>query len=209
MSKQSVLIEHLTYNQANIIEESTNDGKNHYMSGILMQAECVNGNGRNYPLAEIQSAVAYAQKKISEGHYIAGELNHPNDLQINLERVSHIITEIKMDGNNAVGKMKLLNTPMGLLAKNLLDGGLKLGVSSRGTGNVNEGRVDGFQFLTVDIVSTPSAPDAFPTSIREQIENANNGTAIMSLAEAVVHDKSAQKYLAAEIKSFIDKLTGR
>ncbi len=209
MTKQTFLAEHLTYAQANIIEESTSDGKNHYLSGIMMQAECVNGNGRNYPLSEIKSAVAYAQKKISEGHYIAGELNHPNDLQINLERVSHIITEIKMDGNNAIGKMKLLNTPMGLLAKNLLDGGLKLGVSSRGTGNVNEGTVDGFQFLTVDIVSTPSAPDAFPTSIREQIENANNGKTIMSLAEAVVHDKSAQKYLALEIKAFIDKLTGR
>jgi hypothetical protein len=206
---QLVLVEHLTHSQAGIIEESINDGKDHYLSGILMQAEVVNGNGRNYPLAEIKAAVEYTQKKISEGHYIAGELNHPNDLQINLERVSHLITEIRLDGNNAIGKMKLLNTPMGVLAKNLLDGGMKLGVSSRGSGSVVEGKVNGFQFLTVDIVSTPSAPDAYPTSIREHLEGTKQGGKVMTLAEAVVNDPKAQKYLALEIRKFIDALTDR
>jgi hypothetical protein len=206
---QLVLIETLMPSQAQIIEESSGDGKTHYLSGIFMQADVVNGNQRTYPLAEISSAVESAQKKIQEGMFIAGELNHPADLQINLERVSHIITELRMDGNNAVGKMKLLNTPMGMIAKNLLDGGLKLGVSSRGSGSVVEGKVNGFQFLTIDIVSTPSAPDAYPQSIRESLEIAKNGKSIQTLAEAVIHDQAAQKYLAKEIAAFINALTGR
>lgn len=206
---QLVLIENLTPVQANIIEESSSDGKDMYLSGIMMQSSVVNGNGRVYPLNEIKAAVDFAQKRIQEGHFIAGELNHPSDLQINLERVSHIITEIRMDGNNAVGKMKLLNTPMGIIAKNLLEGGLRLGVSSRGSGSVVEGQVQGFQFLTVDIVSTPSAPDAYPQSIRESLEIAQNGASIKTLAEAVAHDKAAQKYLAKEIRSFIEMLTQR
>lgn len=206
---QLVLVENLSFNQAQIIEETTNNGKDHYLSGILMMAECVNGNQRTYPLSEIAAAVEHTQKKIKEGHFIAGELNHPTDLQINLERVSHIITEMRLDGNNAVGKMKLLNTPMGIIAKNLLDGGLKLGVSSRGSGAVTEGKVSGFQFLTVDIVSTPSAPDAYPQSIRESLENAKNGNYVKTLAEAVIHDQAAQKYLTKEIAAFINSLTGR
>ena len=206
---QLILVEELSSSQANIIEESTNDGKDHYMSVILMMSEIENGNGRKYRKEEMSSAVDAAMKRISEGHFIAGELNHPNDLQINLERVSHIITEMRMDGNNCIGKMKLLNTPMGVLAKNLLDGGLKLGVSSRGSGSVVEGVVEGFSFLTVDIVATPSAPDAYPQSIRESLENLKSGQKIQTLAEAVIHDKAAQKYLTKEIAAFINALTGR
>jgi hypothetical protein len=197
-----VLIENLTPMEANIIEESTDDGKNHYLSGIMMMSNIKNQNGRNYPLEEITAAVDYAKARITSGNFIAGELNHPNDLQINLERVSHIITEINMDGNNAVGKMKLMNTPMGNLAKSLMEGGLRLGVSSRGSGNVNEGSVSDFQFVTVDIVSNPSAPDAYPNLVREGIENKK----IMSLAEAVVEDKAAQKYLTREIKIFLETM---
>lgn len=206
---QLVLVENLSFNQAQLIEESTNDGKNHYLSGIMMMSEIENGNGRVYGRDELAAQVELSMKKIAEGHFIAGELNHPNDLQINLERVSHIITEMRMDGNNAIGKMKLLNTPMGIIAKNLLDGGLKLGVSSRGSGSVVEGKVQGFNFLTVDIVSTPSAPDAYPQSIRESLEMSRTGSKIQTLAEAVIHDQAAQKYLTKEIAAFINALTGR
>lgn len=205
-----VLVEHLTPRQANIIEESSADGKTQYLSGIFMQADVRNGNGRMYPATQIAKAVESIQKKISEGHPIPGELNHPNDLAINLERVSHIITEIKMDGSNAVGKAKLLNTPMGNIAKSLMEGGLPLGVSSRGTGNVNEsGEVSDFAFVTMDIVATPSAPEAYPVGIRESLEMAKNGNEILSLAEAVNHDKAAQKYLAKEMSIFIDILMGK
>ena len=136
-----LLIENLTPVQANLMEMQ-DSGKNTYLNGILMQADIRNGNKRVYPLNEITRAVQKIQEQIENGHYIMGELNHPDTLSINLANVSHAITEIRMDGNNAVGKCKLLNTPMGNIAKGILEGGIKLGVSSRGTGNVtNEGQV--------------------------------------------------------------------
>ena len=197
-----LLIEELSPIQANLMEMQ-DAGKNTYLNGILMQADVINGNKRKYPLNEIQRAVEQIQEQIKNGHYIMGELNHPDSLSINLAYVSHAITEIRMDGTNAVGKCKLLNTPMGNIARGILEGGIKLGVSSRGTGNVtNEGNVSDFNFVTIDIVATPSAPDAFPNVIRESMENQK----ILTLAEAVVHDKSAQKHLQKEIFRFLEIL---
>lgn len=198
-----LLIEELSPVQANLMEMQ-DAGKNTFLNGILMQADVRNGNKRVYPLQEIQRAVEQIQEQIKNGHYIMGELNHPDSLSINLANVSHAITEIRMDGSNAVGKCKLLNTPMGNIAKGILEGGIKLGVSSRGTGNVtNEGQVSDFNFVTIDIVATPSAPDAFPNAIKESMENPK----ILTLAEAVVHDKSAQRHLQKEIFKFLEILT--
>lgn len=181
-------------------------GNDLYLKGIMMQAELKNGNGRVYPLSEISKAVEEAQKRIKEGYSIMGELNHPDTLSINLDRVSHVITDISMDGNNAVGKMKLVNTPCGNIAKALIEGGVRLGVSSRGTGNVNEsGNVSDFVFTTVDIVSQPSAPSAYPDAVMEALGNKK----VMSLAEAVVHDKKAQKYFKEEIARFIKAISGK
>lgn len=178
-------------------------GQNMYLKGIMMQAEIKNGNGRVYPISEISKAVEDAQQRIKNGFSICGELNHPDTLSINLDRVSHIITEVSMDGNNAIGKMKLLNTPCGNIAKALIEGGARIGVSSRGTGNVNEaGGVSDFAFTTVDIVSTPSAPDAFPSAVMEALGSKK----VMSLAEAVVHDKKAQTYLKKEIMGLLDAI---
>lgn len=179
-------------------------GNDLYLSGIMMQADMVNGNGRKYPLAEISKAVEIAGKRITEGHYILGELNHPDVLSINLANVSHAITECRMDGANAIGKMKLLNTPSGNIAKGLIEGGVRLGVSSRGTGNVNEsGSVSDFSFVTVDIVYQPSAPDAYPNVVQEAMGNKK----VLSLAESLVEDPKAQAYLRKEIKSFLESLS--
>jgi hypothetical protein len=179
-------------------------GTDLFLKGIMMQAELVNGNGRKYPLDEITRAVESAKEKINKGHFILGELNHPDTLSINLANVSHCITEVSMDGNNAVGKMKLLNTPSGNIAQALIAGGVRLGVSSRGTGNVNEGSVvSDFSFVTVDIVSQPSAPEAYPNVVHE----AMGSKKIMSLAEAVVHDKKAQAYFKKEIAALIESIT--
>jgi len=199
-----VLIEDISPQSANIIMESSKDGKNAYLSGIFMQAEIENGNGRIYPMSEISRSVDEAMKRIKEGQTICGELNHPDNLQINLERVSHVITEMRMDGNNAVGKAKLLNTPLGNLVRNLVEGGVRLGVSSRGSGDVNEGTVSGFQFVTMDVVHSPSAPDAFPNLVTE----AQGEKKIMSLAEAVIHDPKAQAHLTKAIMEFITALRG-
>jgi hypothetical protein len=202
---QTLLIENLSPNQAKMIE-SVDDQKNYYLSGIMMQADLKNGNGRVYPLSEISRCVEEVAKKISEGFPILGELNHPDNLSINLQNVSHAITEIKMDGQNAVGKMKLLNTPAGNIARAIMEGGVRLGVSSRGTGNVtNEGHVSDFNFVTIDIVSNPSAPNALPNLVREALENKK----VMTLAEAVVHDETAQKYFKKEILNFIQAVRSK
>ena len=207
MSKNTILlIEELTPNECNLVQESTQDGKTHYLSGIFMQADLKNKNGRVYPLSEIASAVDSAKTRISEQNGIMGELDHPQSLQINLDRVSHVITELWMQGANAYGKAKLLNTPMGNIARELVNSGVKVGVSSRGAGNVNEsGGVTGFQFITVDVVAQPSAPHAFPGSVYESLQYAKNGHNIQTLAEQVRHDEAAQKYLKKEILKWLSE----
>ena len=201
--KQQLLIEHLNPVAAALVE-SRDQMKNLYLSGRIMAAEQQNLNKRVYPRAEIQRAVGLIAEKAKEGAYIMGELNHPDNLSVDLKNVSHIITEAWMDGDNAVGKCKILNTPSGLIVQNLIEGGVKLGVSSRGTGNVTtEGVVEDFAFVTLDIVAQPSGPGCYPDVVRESVEN----TKILSLAEAVQHDKKAQQYLTAEIKKFISSIT--
>lgn len=198
-----LLKEYLAPQVANLTE-SSRVGGDMFLSGVMMQAALKNGNGRVYPVNEIAKAVEECQSKIKLGQFIMGELNHPDTLSINLANVSHAITEIRMEGQNAIGKMKLLNTPSGLIAKAIIEGGVRLGVSSRGTGNVNEGgNVSDFSFVTMDIVSTPSAPDAYPNVVSE----AMGSKKIMTLAEAVVHDKAAQAYFKKEMNALIKAIT--
>jgi len=200
---KQVLIEYYKPTEASLIE-SRDDCQNLFLAGRMMAAEQKNLNQRVYPLHEIARAVERINDKIKEGAYICGELNHPDNLSIDLKNVSHIITEAWMDGNNAVGKCKILNTPSGQIVRSLIEGGVKLGVSSRGTGNVtSSGIVEGFDFVTLDIVATPSGPGCYPDVVRESIEN----NKIMSLAEAVQTDPKAQKYLQTEIIKFIESLT--
>jgi len=136
-----------------------------------------------------------------------GELDHPEELQINLDRVSHIITDMHCDGSDGIGKLKIIETPMGNIASALLKSGAKLGVSSRGSGNVNEsGKVSEFEIVTVDIVAQPSAPDAYPKTIYESLYNMKGGEAIHRIASAVTHDKSAEKHLMNAMSKFIREL---
>lgn len=203
MSKLIPLFEEFTPDQAQLVE-SRDAQKNLYLAGRMMAAEQENLNKRKYPLSEIARAVGLINQRIKEGQFIMGELNHPDNLSIDLKNVSHCITEAWMDGNNAVGKCKVLNTPSGQIVQSLIEGGLKLGVSSRGTGNVNhQGIVEDFSFVTLDIVAQPSGPGCYPDVVRESLENKK----ILSLAEAVVHDPKAQKYFKAEIQKFIANLT--
>jgi len=203
--KNQLLTEELTPTEAKIITESSADGKTAWMSGIFMQADIKNRNNRVYPLSEITEAVASANRMITERNGILGELDHPQSLSINLDRVSHMITEMHMDGNNAIGKAKMLNTPMGNIASELIRSGVSLGVSSRGAGTVNEsaGTVSGFILTTVDVVAMPSAMDAYPSTVFESLESAQNGKVILDLAESVKHDDAAQKYLKKEILAWL------
>jgi hypothetical protein len=191
-----------------MVTESKSDGKL-YLEGTFIQAEIRNQNQRVYPLNEISKAVDMIQEKLEGGYSVLGELDHPEELTINLDRVSHIITEMWMDGNNGCGKLKIMDsTPMGQIAKGLLSDGAKLGVSSRGSGNVtNEGQVSDYEIVTVDIVAQPSAPDAYPKSIYESLYNMRGGTVIERIAaDAAYGEESAQRHLQKELIQFIQEL---
>lgn len=207
------LTEHLTYNQANIVTEAKDDGnggKSLYMKGIFIEGDVRNQNNRIYPKDEIHKAVKAINEKINKGYSVLGEADHPDDLNINLDRVSHVITEMDIQGNNGVGKLKILPTPMGNICKTLLESGVKLGVSSRGSGNVNEnGIVKEFEIITVDIVANPSAPDAYPDPIYERIMNHKRGNVLMDVADSARYDKRAQRYLQEEMTRFIKDLNYR
>ena len=123
-----VLSEHLTFDQAKVIVESSNEGKDLYMKGICIQGNVKNANQRVYPTFEINKAVQKVSDQIAGGQSVLGEVDHPEDLKINLDRVSHMVTSMWMDGHNGYGKLKILPTPMGKLVETMLQSGVKLGV---------------------------------------------------------------------------------
>jgi hypothetical protein len=172
------------YNEQNIecIVEAKEDGtKNHFIEGVFMQSEAKNRNGRIYPKAIMEGAVdKYVTEQVSQNRAV-GELNHPEGPTVNLDKVSHKITELSWKGNDVVGKAQVLDTPMGNIVKGLLEGGVQLGVSTRGMGSLEEKNgimfvKDDFVLNTVDIVQDPSAPTAFVNGIMEGVEWVwNNG----------------------------------
>lgn len=202
------LTEHLTASQAKLMTESktSEDGKkNWYLQGTFVQGDVRNLNNRVYPTSEIRKAVQLVNQKAKD-FTVWGELDHPSELQINLDRVSHMIEEMWMDGNNGMGRLKIIDTDMGRTAKAMLEAGGKLGVSSRGSGDVDyNGMVSDFEIVTVDIVATPSAPDAKPVAIYEAFNGAR-GSIREDLIRAVAHDPIAQRYLIEEMRKFIEKL---
>jgi len=207
MSKS--LTEQLSFDQAGIVVENANEGKDLYMKGICIQGGVRNANQRVYPVNEIGRAVKTLNDQISGGYSVLGEVDHPDGLTVNLDRVSHMITEMWMDGPNGYGKMKILPTPMGQLVRTMLESGVKLGVSSRGSGNVSEdGRneVSDFEIITVDVVAQPSAPGAYPTPIYEHLMNARGGYKAYEIAQATKEDPKAQKYLKESLINIINRL---
>ena len=203
------LREHLTFDQARMVVENANEGKDLYMKGICIQGGVRNANQRVYPVNEIGRAVKTLNDQISGGYSVLGEVDHPEGLNINLDRVSHMITEMWMDDANGYGKMKILPTPMGQLVRTMLESGVKLGVSSRGSGNVSEdgsNTVSDFEIITVDVVAQPSAPGAYPTPIYEHLMNTRGGYKAYEMAQATKHDDKAQKYLKESLINMINKL---
>ena len=156
------------------ITEDNDEGKKNYkIRGVFMQADVKNRNGRIYPMEVLQKQVSEYNKKIIKEKRAFGELGHPEGPTVNLERVSHMITDLYPDGKNFMGEAKIMNTPMGKIVKNLMDEGAKLGVSSRGMGSleqkngVNYVKDDFYLATAADIVADPSAPNAFVEGIME------------------------------------------
>ena len=203
----------MTYNQAKVelVTEDIGDGsggKNLYMKGICIQGDKRNANERVYPVREITRAVDTITEQIKNGLSVLGEVDHPDDLKINLDRVSHSMEGMWMNGADGYGKLRILPTPMGQLVKTMLDAGVKLGVSSRGSGNVNDanGHVSDFEIVTVDVVAQPSAPNAYPTAIYESLMNMKYGHKVFEIAKEVGQDNKVQRYLKEEVKRLIKEL---
>ena len=209
---RGLIQEHLSFDNARmeVLAEASADGsgKNLYMKGIFVQGGVKNANQRVYPVNEIAQAVDSINKQIKEGYSVLGELDHPDDLKINLDRVCHMITDMWMDGPNGFGKLKILPTPMGKLVEAMLTSGVKLGVSSRGSGNVNEssGHVSDFEIVTVDIVAQPSAPNAYPKAVYEGLMNMRHGHRVFEMAKDAGANQKVQKYLQEEVKRLIKDL---
>ncbi len=207
--KLAYLKEHLSFDQSGIIMESDDkDGKTLYLKGIAIQGGIRNANQRVYPVDEIERAVKTLNQQIESGYSVLGEVDHPDDLKVNLDRVSHMIMNMWMDGPNGYGKFKILPTPMGNLIRTMLESGVKLGVSSRGSGNVDDmsGRVSDFEIITVDIVAQPSAPGAYPTPVYEHLMNTRGGLKAFKVATEVKEDPKAQKYLKESLLKIIKGL---
>ncbi len=157
------------------LNEDTNGKKSVFIEGIFMQADKNNRNGRRYPAAVMEKELTRYQQMINEKRSL-GELGHPDNPSINLNQVSHLITSLRFEGKDIIGRAKILETPMGKIARNFIEEGVRLGVSSRGLGSLKEGRdgimevQDDFHLATVDIVADPSAPDAFVAGIMEGAE---------------------------------------
>ena len=213
------LITEMTEDIQVLIEEDKSTGtKNHYIQGVFMQAEQKNRNGRIYPLGIMTNEVTRYNKDLVSRHRAMGELNHPQGPTVNLDRVSHMIKDLKCEGNDVVGKAKLLDTPMGNIAKNLVNEGAQLGVSSRGMGSLEEKNgvnyvKPDFMLSAVDIVADPSAPGAFVNGIMEGKEWIwNNGV----LQEKEIHEyhqmiqKASRRELEEKamlaFQSFLSKL---
>ena len=206
------LQEHLNYSQAKmqVLAEDAPDGsgKNLYMVGICIEGGVRNANDRVYPVHEISKAVQTINEQLSDGNSVLGEVDHPEDLKINLDRVCHSVEKMWMDGPAGYGKLRILPTPMGNLIKTMLDSGVRLGVSSRGSGNVNDanGHVSDFEIVTVDVVAQPSAPHAYPKAIYEGLQNMKYGHKAMEIAKDVGKDNKVQRYLKEEVKRLIRDL---
>lgn len=206
------LRESLTFEAAKLelLEEegAPGGGKDMYLKGICIEGGVENHNKRTYPIREIAKAVNQINETLKKGQSVLGEVDHPEDLKINLDRVSHMIQNMWMDGNCGYGKLKILPTPMGNLVKTMLQSGVKLGVSSRGSGNVSDhsGEVSDFEIVTVDIVAQPSAPHAYPTAVYEGLLNMRHGHRVLEIAGEAGQNQRVQKYLREEVKRLIKDL---
>lgn len=207
--KEQILIEDMTASEAQLITESSTSSGDTFLNGIFMESETMNRNQRMYSRSDIAKAVNSLNETILVHGGVISEMDHPRDrLTTEMEKACAVIKEVKMHGKNAVGKMKLIDTPCGSIVKEIIKAGYRPGLSSRGSGRVNaDGMVEGFTIQTVDVVVTPSARGAVPETMYESIQDMKSGRKVLSLAESLQHDKAAQKYFEREILKFIEDLT--
>lgn len=188
----SMIREWSSFNDSKIIleyKDEVNGSKSCYLKGIAIQADRRNLNERVYPFEEIARAIKNMAERISKGDSILCECDHPETLTINLDRVVGMITQVWMEGSNGMATIKLLDTTLGKDVRTMIESGVKLGVSSRGSGNVDHnGIVSDFEIVTIDIVAQPSAPDAYPQAVFESLNNK------YGYAQNTVNSKISESY---------------
>ena len=193
----------------------TEEGGCWVLKGLCLQGEVTNHNGRSYPRDQIELAVNQLNQRIQERGPIAGEMDHPEGLNINFDRVSHLITEMHMEGNDGHGTLEIIDEGKGKIVGACLKRGMQVGVSSRGSGNIgHDGQVSDFDIVTIDLVCNPSAPNAFPAaSLAESLDLSQYGREAVRLSELVKDDPSAQRYFDKQIDAFLmeirDQITFR
>lgn len=193
-----------------IVEASDNGKKKLYMQGVMSEAGRQNRNGRIYSIDDLRRVEQQINEAARLNRHILGECDHPQSLDIKLENVSHRLMEARMQGNQLMFKAEVLSeTPKGAILRALLDSGVQIGVSTRGSGQVQEssGQVSNFRFVTLDAVAHPSCQSSYPETLREHLELYNRGEIITDISESMIHDPIAQKYFAIEMKRFIENLS--
>jgi len=213
-----LITEYTESNLECLVEKNDAGEKQYKIQGIFAQTDKKNRNGRIYPKAIMEKAVAKYDKEQIKTNRAVGELNHPDGPTINLDKVSHKITDLRFEGSDVIGKASILKTPMGQIVEGLLDGGVKLGVSSRGMGSLvqKQGTTfvnDDFLLATVDIVQDPSAPEAFVNGIMEGVDWIwENGVLVPQEIERIETEiKEAKRSVRPEVeirafKNFLSKL---
>lgn len=184
--------------------------KKTYLEGVMAEAEKKNRNGRIYDLKEITQVSNMINAAAEKGQHILGTLDHEPTLEVKLENVSHRLIRSEMKENQMICRAEIIEKhPKGAIAKALIDSGIKLGMSTRGAGSVNEntGRVNNYRFVTIDLVATPSCASAYPESITEALKMNQSGMNLMEMSENYYKDPIAQKYFQIELKKFIDSLS--
>src|SRR5210317_1741935 len=213
------LIAEYTENHLEVICEANERGERKYtIEGVFAQADKKNRNGRVYPKQIMEGAVGkYVKEQVSQKRAV-GELNHPDGPTVNLDKVSHLITDLRFEGNDVVGKASILDTPMGKIVQGLLDGGVRLGVSTRGMGSLEQRNgamyvKEDFMLNAVDIVQDPSAPNAFVNGVMEGVEWVwNNGIIEPQVIERVETEikrapsKRLYETQVREFKNFLSSL---
>jgi len=187
-------------------QEKDENGSPYYvLTGLCLEGMVQNHNGRVYPEDEISKAVEQLNQRISQRGPVPGELDHPEGLNINSDRISHLITKMWMEGHNGMGRLEIIDQGLGLIVGACIKRKMQMGVSSRGSGNIDhEGIVRDFDIVTIDIVANPSAQHAFPqASLVESLNNSKHGTEARYLSDCVRDDPHAQGYFEKEIDLFL------
>lgn len=205
-----ILTETIEPSRKPLLSEARDEGghKFYYLKGLFLEGDVQNHNGRIYPRAEIERAVLTMNEKIKQNGPVAGELDHPEGLNINFDRIAVAITEMHMEGSNGIGTMRVIPAGLGLILEGAIKAGIQVGVSSRGSGSVTgNGHVRDFDIVTVDAVINPSAPHARPqASLAESVANSRAGREALSLTEFIHDDPVAQKYFQKEINTFLNQI---